>query len=418
MIERFDQQGLKRNHAPEREVGAPAFRDTIEAQVWTELIGSSDIFNRAKRLIRDDVCGRLRGRRGALTLLGPTGVGKSQASAWAHKLSPRRGQPWVRLDLAQHEPDLLAAHLFGHGPGAFTGSRRGGAPGLIEEADLGTLCIEEIDAAPREVQAKLLTITEEGTYRRVGETEVRHVKCRLIVTSQVLAGTDPEMLERRFREDLWYRLQPKVWMPTLASRGDDLIELAEHFVATLGEGAYELTPAGGQVLFEHTWPGDVRELRVVISQALTNARLLGLTCLDDAGMDATLRAWLGEQRAKTQETITLDPLEAAERLSRELSEAHDASHGWWAPQEFVKNSHLARSRCGELLQELRKAGAIEAIGITRDRRYRWRGYSKRMCTTFGRMPRSASVDRVARRSQCPRCGHQGWGEHQKTRGDA
>jgi DNA-binding NtrC family response regulator len=210
--------------------------------------------------------------RGTATVLltGETGTGKELLAQAIHYNGPRASAPFVEVNCAAIPANLLESELFGHEKGAFTDARTA-KPGLFEAADGGTLFLDEIGHLPYELQGKILKAIEEKRIRRVGSLVTRDVDLRII------AATHIELTEavRRgeFREDLYYRLSIiPIHLPPLRDRGDDILLLAEHFLAMLaaqyGMAVPRLTPELRRVLLSHTWPGNVRELRNALERGL------------------------------------------------------------------------------------------------------------------------------------------------------
>ena len=172
-------------------------------------------------------------------------------------------------------PDtLVEAELFGHERGAFTDARTA-RPGVIEQADGGTLFLDEIGEMPAAAQAKLLRVLQDKCVRRLGATTTQAVNVRFIAaTNQPLRAM---VAERRFREDLYYRLDVMALeLPPLRERPEDIPRLAEHFVrrfnADYGWSATTLTAAACDRLRTHSWPGNVRELENTLHRAVIEAR--------------------------------------------------------------------------------------------------------------------------------------------------
>jgi len=203
-------------------------------------------------------------------ILGESGTGKELIAGSLHSLSQRRDGNYVRINCAAIPETLLESELFGHEKGAFTGALRQ-KPGRVEEADGGTIFLDEIGDMSRPLQAKLLRFLEDGTFTRVGGNEELRVNVRLI------AATNRDIIEairqNHFREDLFHRLNVVQFRPLpLRERGDDIPLLAEHFLkqfsATMNKPMLRLSKGALNKLLAHHWPGNVRELRNVIERAV------------------------------------------------------------------------------------------------------------------------------------------------------
>jgi DNA-binding NtrC family response regulator len=203
-------------------------------------------------------------------ILGESGTGKELVAGSLHSLSKRNRASYVRINCAAIPETLLESELFGHEKGAFTGALKQ-KPGRVEEADGGTIFLDEIADMSRPLQAKLLRFLEDGTFTRVGGNQELRVNVRL------LAATNRDIIQAiaqdNFREDLFHRLNVVQFrLPPLRERGEDVLQLAEYFLqgfrASLNKKARALTPEARQKLLSHHWPGNVRELRNVIERAL------------------------------------------------------------------------------------------------------------------------------------------------------
>jgi DNA-binding NtrC family response regulator len=204
---------------------------------------------------------------------GESGTGKQLVARAIHAASIRRAAPYVEVDCTTVAAGLAESELFGHERGAFTGAAQRKL-GLIETADGGSLLLDEVGELELAIQAKLLRLLQERTVRRVGGTHDRAVDVRILAsTNRTLAR---EVDEGRFRNDLYYRLRVfVVTMPPLRERGDDVILLANKFVAefgkALGKPDTRLTPAAVATLRRYGFPGNIRELRAVVEQAVVRA---------------------------------------------------------------------------------------------------------------------------------------------------
>jgi len=203
-------------------------------------------------------------------ILGESGTGKELVAGALHSLSQRRNASYVRLNCAAIPETLLESELFGHEKGAFTGALKQ-KPGRVEEADGGTIFLDEIADMSRPLQAKLLRFLEDGTFTRVGGTQELRVNVRLI------AATNRDIVQAirdgQFREDLFHRLNVVQFrLPPLRERGQDVLLLADYFLkayaVALRKSVKGFSPVARQKLLAHNWPGNVRELRNVVERAM------------------------------------------------------------------------------------------------------------------------------------------------------
>lgn len=202
-----------------------------------------------------------------LLIEGETGTGKEALAEAVHELGPRSGNPFVVVDCTAIAPTLIEAELFGHERGAFTGAATA-RPGLFEEADGGTVFIDEIGDLDLPLQAKLLRAIERGEVRRVGGTRWSKVDVRII--SATRRDLDREVQAGRFRDDLFYRLAvTRIELPPLRRRAGDIAYLTIHFWKELGGNPAELTPDLLARFESLDWPGNVRELHNAVAKRLT-----------------------------------------------------------------------------------------------------------------------------------------------------
>jgi DNA-binding NtrC family response regulator len=194
-------------------------------------------------------------------ITGPNGAGKERVAAVVHANSAMRSGPFVAVNCGALPAELIEAELFGAEAGAFTGAQRA-REGRFEAADGGTLFLDEIGNLPLAGQVKLLRVLETGAFERVGSSRTRQVQVRVL--SATNADLKAMVREGRFREDLFYRLNViELALPPLAERRDDVLPLAEHFLA----GRARLGDAARDTLLAHPWPGNVRELKNAIERA-------------------------------------------------------------------------------------------------------------------------------------------------------
>ncbi len=206
-------------------------------------------------------------------LEGSTGTGKDLAANYIHLQSRRHDHPFLTLDCTVLTEPLFESEVFGHEQGAFTGSV-GEKEGLFELVDGGTLFLDEIGELPAALQAKLLRVLESGEYRRVGGRKTLHTNARIICATNRDLGADVEA--GRFREDLYYRIAClHIPVPDLRDRVEDIALLAEALLDRISSSigrVYELTPDAVSELEGYDYPGNVRELRNILSAAAARSR--------------------------------------------------------------------------------------------------------------------------------------------------
>jgi DNA-binding NtrC family response regulator len=250
-------------------------------------------------------------------ILGESGTGKELVAGALHGLSQRHEANYIRINCAAIPDTLLESELFGHEKGAFTGALKQ-KPGRVEEADGGTIFLDEIADMSKPLQAKLLRFLEDGTFTRVGGTHELRVNVRLI------AATNRDIVqaiaESQFREDLFHRLNVVQFrLPLLRDRDGDVLLLAGHFLkmfrAAMNTNVNGIAPAARQKLLSHTWPGNVRELRNVIERALIleTTHEIQASSLPDFQVETRLQKTASTQAAPNE---SLD--DALARLEREL----------------------------------------------------------------------------------------------------
>ncbi|AGP84813.1 sigma-54-dependent transcriptional regulator [Alteromonas mediterranea] len=203
-------------------------------------------------------------------VMGPSGSGKEVLSRYIHDQSPRSDAPFVAINCAAIPENMLEATLFGYEKGAFTGAIQA-CPGKFEQAQDGTLLLDEITEMDLALQAKLLRVLQEREVERLGGRKTVKLNVRVIATSNRDLKKAVEAGE--FREDLYYRLNvfPIEWRP-LSERPGDIVPLAEHLVqrhaSSQGVGSIRLSAAARNKLSQYGWPGNVRELENVVQRAL------------------------------------------------------------------------------------------------------------------------------------------------------
>jgi DNA-binding NtrC family response regulator len=221
-----------------------------------------------------EVVSQIAGSRASVLVEGESGTGKELVAEAIHQRSPRRHKPFVKLHCAALAESLLESELFGHERGAFTGAvaRK---DGRFHIADGGTLFLDEIGEISPSVQVKLLRFLQEHEFERVGGTETIRVDVR------VVAATNRDLKEEvergNFREDLFYRLNViNLKLPALRHRRDDILPLAEHFLASFARSNEKtiarMSSDCAKQLREYNWPGNVRELENAVERAVVMCR--------------------------------------------------------------------------------------------------------------------------------------------------
>jgi two-component system response regulator HydG len=216
-----------------------------------------------------DVGSRVARFDSSVLITGESGVGKEVVARFIHENSARKHAPFVAIDCGALPESLLESELFGHKAGSFTGAVRDRA-GLFEQAARGTVFLDEIGDVSLALQMKLLRVIQERQVRRVGENGVRDIDVRIIAATN--RKLDREVIEGRFREDLFYRLRVvEIHIPPLRERAEDILPLARYFTERLAERMklerLTLDAACLPVLERHPWPGNVRELENAIERA-------------------------------------------------------------------------------------------------------------------------------------------------------
>ncbi|MGA2273541.1 MAG: sigma-54 dependent transcriptional regulator [Bryobacteraceae bacterium] len=229
------------------------------------LVGDSREMRQVSNLIR-----LVGARRATVLITGETGTGKELAARALHLAGPRRQAPWVAVNCSALPENLLEAELFGHVRGAFTGAVQSRL-GRFEQAQGGTLFLDEIGELPLELQAKLLRVLQEREFQRLGSSETIRCDARVIAASN---SDLPQRIEqRRFREDLFYRLNVvPIRMPALRQRPGDVPALALHFVEKICRQEEippkTIAPEAAERLCAQSWPGNVRQLENAIEMAV------------------------------------------------------------------------------------------------------------------------------------------------------
>ncbi|RKT50423.1 two-component system response regulator FlrC [Azonexus fungiphilus] len=256
LLKPFEPQALL-GHINKYELAAA--RD--DGGVVAEDAASRDLFAMARRVAQTDA---------TVLLTGESGVGKEVVARFIHRNSARREAPFVAINCAAIPDSLLEATLFGYEKGAFTGAQQAQA-GKFEQAQDGTLLLDEVTEMPMGLQAKLLRVLQEREVERVGGKKPVALNIRIVATSN--RDMAEAVARGVFREDLFYRLNVfPVAIPALRERPLDIVPIARHFIAEhgarFGRPSMQLSSAAERALTSHAWPGNVRELENVVQRAL------------------------------------------------------------------------------------------------------------------------------------------------------
>jgi two-component system NtrC family response regulator len=287
----------------EQEAAIAELRGKVEEKRFEDLIFASDSFNRqCLRLIEQGAPADV-----PILLVGETGTGKEMLARVVHKLSSRRGKPFIAVNCGAMPPSLIESQLFGHERGAFTGavsSRKG----CFEEASGGTLFLDEVGELPPQVQAHFLRALQEGEITRVGSSKPIKVDVRIVAATNI--DLEQAVAQERFRKDLFFRLSVlPVKVPPVRERGEDALLLARFFLTryadSLGRKDLRLSREAEKAILVYNWPGNVREIQNRIQRAVITAEESAIGTQE-----------LGIEAGKTAESATL--AQAREAVDREL----------------------------------------------------------------------------------------------------
>ncbi|HLV66729.1 MAG TPA: sigma-54 dependent transcriptional regulator [Polyangiaceae bacterium] len=271
-------------------------RRRVETRELPRVVGSSPVMQRVA-----DLVDRVADSETNVLITGESGTGKELVARAIHERSGRRG-PFLAINCAAMPENLLESELFGHVRGAFTDARSA-RTGLFVEADQGSLFLDEIGEMPMGMQAKILRALQERKVRPLGSSQELQFDARIIAATN--RDLDKEVAEKRFREDLFYRINVvRIDVPPLRARGNDMLLLAQHFLERAaqrsGKSVTRLGRLVAERLISYDWPGNVRELENCMERAVALARFDEIT-LDD------LPPKIREHRATEVYTPSDDP---------------------------------------------------------------------------------------------------------------
>ncbi|MFO0614829.1 MAG: sigma-54 dependent transcriptional regulator [Polyangiaceae bacterium] len=281
-------------------------RRAAASEVPSTLIGRSAPMRRVH-----DLLVRVSATDASVLIHGETGTGKELVARALHTMSDRRDKPFVAINCAAVPPTLLESELFGHARGAFTDAKQA-RQGLFTRANGGTLFLDEIGEMPVELQPKLLRALQERVVRPVGDSVEVPFDARLVVATN--RDLEHEVYERRFREDLYYRINVvRVDLPPLRDRGEDILVLASHFFERFAKQSGKTLSMARSVterLRRYDWPGNVRELENAMERLVALARPPEATPED---LPERIRNYRADQPVLTAndatEVVTVDELE-------------------------------------------------------------------------------------------------------------
>jgi DNA-binding NtrC family response regulator len=284
-----------------------------DSQLIDGLIGTCDAMQDVYRITR-----KVAPSAATVLLTGETGTGKELIARALHDLSPRASGPFIRVNCGALAESLLESELFGHTKGAFTSAVEN-RTGRFEAAHGGTIFLDEINSVSYQLQVKLLRVLQEHEFERVGDTRTIQVDCRVIAATNVDLAS--EILEGRFREDLYYRLNVvPIVLPPLRERVDDIEALVRFFVRRYARSndmpVPEVASDAMRFLTHYDWPGNVRELQNYIERALVLSTGNVLTAdLLPEHVRGMAPVKIGRQTQTTLESL------CADLVSRRIAEA-------------------------------------------------------------------------------------------------
>ena len=285
---------------------------------WDNIVGRST----AMQKIFGEVM-RVAPSRATVLLAGESGVGKDLIARAIHFHSPRRDRPFVKINCTALPENLMESELFGYEKGAFTGANIS-KPGKFEQADSGTVMLDEIGDVPGSIQVKLLRVLQEREVERLGSNKTLHINVRVIAaTNRDLRAA---LEDGTFREDLYYRLNVvPIEIPPLREHREDIPYLARHFVEKLGAESggrvRGITDAAIGKMMQYSWPGNVREIENVIERSIVMTTRETLDA-DDIRLDMNLRPRAHAGEMGLPEGMSLDAYEQ-ELIRNALKQANN-----------------------------------------------------------------------------------------------
>jgi two-component system nitrogen regulation response regulator NtrX len=260
LLERIEKE-LEGNR---RDTAYRALRQEVDSKY--QMVGNSEALRKVEEAIRKAA----EARRTTVLLLGESGVGKELVARTIHKLSPRSRERFVQVNCAAIPEELIESELFGHEKGSFTGATERQV-GKFEQADRGTIFLDEVGDMSPKTQAKVLRVLQEGEVERLGSAKTVNVDVRVIAATN--KNLESEIEKGHFREDLYFRLAViPIYVPPLRERAEDIPLLVKHFLNQLGREnnrrPKQMTPAAMDLMKRYRWRGNIRELRNTIERMI------------------------------------------------------------------------------------------------------------------------------------------------------
>src|SRR5580658_448631 len=312
--------------------------EAISASMFEEIVGSSGAISR----VTDQIL-KVAPSDATVLITGESGTGKELIARAVHRRSNRSRQPFISMNCAATPPALIAADLFGHEKGAFTGANQRRA-GRFEIANRGTLFLDEIGDMPAETQVTLLRVLQEREFERVGGNRSIPIDVRVIAATNcdLSAAVD----SREFRRDLFYRLNVfPIHVPPLRERREDILLLAKYFIerytANAGKRIRSVDKRTAQLLEDYHWPGNIRELQNVIQRAVI---VCGGQTL------AVEEAWLSSLSHGLYELQEQRSSGEKERIEAALAECHGRISG---PNGSARKLGIPRTTLESRIKKLR-----------------------------------------------------------------
>jgi len=295
---------------------------------FDDVIGDSPALKKVLAMVR-----KVAVSNATVLIEGETGTGKELIAGALHYNSQRREKPFIKVNCAALQDTLLESELFGHEKGAFTGADKQRV-GRFEQANFGTIFLDEIADMSPSTQAKVLRVLQEHEFDRVGGTKTIKVDVRVI--SATNKELKEEIVGKRFRDDLYYRLNVvQLYIPPLRERQEDIVPLARYFLrrfsGELSKKVTDFTEEAEQLLVRYVWPGNIRELRNAVERAilLSETHLVRAEDLSLGGQDKTDGVVHGEGTAASDDGLRLLDMEKKlilEALDKNGWVQKDAAH--------------------------------------------------------------------------------------------